>query len=228
MAATTPRPDDEPASTPIPRFDRVERWLHWANAALFTVVMLTSSVLYIGQLSAVVGHREVVRALHVYCGLAIPAVFALALIPGWGRAAREDARRINRWTDDDIRWLRTRGRGAVRLGKFNPGQKLNAAFLTATTVVMLATGSIMRWFEPFSNNTRTGATFVHDWIAFFIWVAVLGHVFLALRDPEALHGMTRGTVSTAWARRHRPGWLAEVRARGNGVANPNRREEPVA
>ena len=46
----------------------------------------------------------------------------------------------------------------------------------------------MKWFEPFPIDLRTGATFVHDWFAFFIWVAVIGHIWFAFADPEALRG----------------------------------------
>ena len=49
---------------------------------------------------------------------------------------------------------------------------------------MLGTGIIMRWFEPFPLDWRTGATFVHDWFAIGLFVAVLGHIGLALADPE--------------------------------------------
>ena len=44
---------------------------------------------------------------------------------------------------------------------------------------MLATGAIMRWFEPFPIDWRTGATFVHDWFALGVWIAVLGHILFA-------------------------------------------------
>src|SRR5262249_59654853 len=63
---------------------------------------------------------------------------------------------------------------------------------------------------PFSNDLRTGATFVHDWFAFGIWVAVLGHIFFAIRDPIALGGMTRGGVTPYWARTERPAWYREL------------------
>ena len=53
---------------------------------------------------------------------------------------------------------------------------------------MLGTGSIMKWFEPFPLDWRTGATFVHDWFALGIWIAVVGHILFALRDPDALGG----------------------------------------
>ena len=56
---------------------------------------------------------------------------------------------------------------------------------------MLATGSIMHWFDPFPLDWRTGATFVHDWFALGIWVAVLGHIFFALRDGDAIDSHDR-------------------------------------
>jgi formate dehydrogenase subunit gamma len=212
MAATTTPPSAGalPPETPIRRFDRVERSAHWVNAALFGIVMLTGSVLYIGQLSAIVGNREIVRTVHVYCGLAIPVAFLVAYLPRWGRAMRIDFGRINRWTRDDKRWFRTLGRDHnVRVGKFNAGQKANAAFVVAAALIMVATGSIMKWFEPFPIDIRTGATFVHDWFAFFIWLSVIGHLWFAFADGEALRGMWHGTVTARWAKAKRPDWYAE-------------------
>jgi formate dehydrogenase subunit gamma len=207
----------EPAEAALTRFDRVERIAHWVNAALFAAVMLTGSVLYIGELSVLVGNRPVVRFIHVYGGLAIPIAFLIALLPRWGRALRRDVGRLNRWIPDDRRWLRTRGRDRdVRLGKFNAGQKLNAAFVLGATVVMVGTGIVMHWFEPFPVDTRTGATFVHDWFAFFVWVSVLGHVWFAFADPESLRSMWRGTISARWARTRRPRWYEEETKPGTG------------
>jgi formate dehydrogenase subunit gamma len=96
------------------------------------------------------------------------------------------------------------------VGKFNAGQKLNASFFAGAVVVMLATGLMLRWPNPFSNDLRTGATFVHDWFAFGIWIAVLGHIYFAIRDPIALGGMTRGSVTPYWARTERPAWYREM------------------
>src|SRR5262245_11712649 len=145
MTATTNPPEPgaaEPAERALTRFDRVERIAHWVNAALFVTVMLTGSVLYIGELSVIVGNRQIVRFVHVYCGLAIPVAFLVALLPRWGRALRRDVSRLNRWIPDDRRWLRTRGRDKkLRIGKFNAGQKLNAAFVLGATLVMVGTRS---------------------------------------------------------------------------------------
>lgn len=213
MAATTspPEPGAVAPQARLHRFEAVERAAHWVNAALFAVVMVTGAVLYIGQLSVLVGNRGTVRALHVWCGLAIPLAFLLASVPRWGRALRRDLGRINRWTRDDRRWFRSLGRDpSLRIGKFNAGQKLNAAFVLAATVVMVGTGIIMRWFEPFPLDIRTGATFVHDWFALFIWLAVIGHLWFAFTDRETLRAMVQGTVSARWAKVRRPGWHEET------------------
>ena len=202
--------DPEP---PLLRFDRVERVAHWTTAALFGVLMLTGAALYAGPISTMVGRRDLVRTTHVVAGLALPVPVVLALLGAWGRRLRADVGRLNRWSADDRAWLRRRTRPDARLSKFNPGQKLNAAFLGASIVVMLATGIMLRWYEPFSLDWRTGATFVHDWLALGIWIAVIAHIVFAFRDPVALRGMTRGSVSAWWACTRRPRWYEEQTGR---------------
>jgi formate dehydrogenase subunit gamma len=196
---------------PILRFDRVERTLHWVNATLFGVLMLTGAALYAGPISVIVGNREIVRTIHVYSGLALPIPLLVAIMGRRGTRLRTDLGRLNRWSRDDRRWFRRRHRHEVALGKFNPGQKVNAAFIGGAAIVMLGSGSIMHWFDHFSIDTRTGATFVHDWFALGIWVAVLGHIMFALRDGDALDSMIGGTVPAAWARKHAPLWYEELR-----------------
>jgi formate dehydrogenase subunit gamma len=191
----------------LERFDAVERVAHWATASLFGVLMLSGAALYAGPISTLVGQRELVRLVHVSAGVALPVPLLVALAGQWGRHLRRDLRQLGRFDDEDRRWLRRATRADARLAKFNPGQKVNAAFLGSAIVVMLGTGIVLKWFSLFSLDTRTGATFVHDWVALGIWVAVAGHVALALRDPDALRGMVRGRVSARWARSMRPRWF---------------------
>jgi formate dehydrogenase subunit gamma len=180
---------------------------------LFFVLMFTGAVLYVGQLSALVGRRALMREIHVYAGLALPVPLVLALFGRRAAPLRRDLGALNRWIPDDYRWVRSLGRDkAARLGKFNPGQKLNAVFLGGAAVVMLATGSILKWFSAFPVSWRTGATFAHDWFAFGIWLAVSGHVWLAFSDSDALRGIVRGTVPARWAKHKRPRWYEEVAA----------------
>jgi formate dehydrogenase subunit gamma len=75
---------------------------------------------------------------------------------------------------------------------------------------MLASGSIMKWFGPFPLSWRTGATFVHDWLAFFLVITITGHIGYALRDGDALRAMVRGWIPASWARRHAPRWWDEL------------------
>ena len=204
MVETTAR-----SEAPLLRFGRVERRLHWVNATLFSMLMLTGAVLYVGPLSAMVGRRELIRTIHVWSGIALPIPLLVAIVGRHGARLRRDFGELNRFAAGEARWFRARTRGSVRLGKFNPGQKLNAVFIAAAGVVMLATGSIMKWFSLFPIDWRTGATFVHDWFAIGIWIAVIGHVLFAFRDPVALGGMLRGSVSATWARRERPRWYEQ-------------------
>ena len=194
----------------VARFTGVERIAHWVNALLFIVAMSTGAMFYFGWGQSLISDRELVRAIHVYSGLAIVVAFGIAVVPRWGRSLRADARRINRWSRDDVRWLKTFGQDRkVRLGKFNPGQKLNATFVAAAALILAGTGSIMYWNQSFSTDIRTGADFVHQWFGVLIWITVFGHVVLAFRDFESLRGMTTGTVSATWAEHHRPAWYAE-------------------
>jgi formate dehydrogenase subunit gamma len=195
----------------LARFDRGERVLHWLNAALMLTLLATGSALYIPPISQLVGQRQVVLAIHVYAGIAIPFPLLLtAAARRWGAAFRADARRINRWNADDKRWLRTWGRDKrVRNGKFNAGQKLNAAFTVGTIVVMLATGLIMKFPNQWPLSWRTGATFVHDWVYLAAAIAVTGHILYAINDSDSLRSMWTGWVPSAWARRHAPRWYEE-------------------
>jgi formate dehydrogenase subunit gamma len=215
----------EPAT--LLRFDRTQRYVHWANALLFGTLMLTGAVLYnFAGVASLVGRRNLVEHIHVYAGLALPLPLLAGLVLKSGARLRADLRTIARWIPDDRMWWHRRTRGRAQLGKFNPGQKLNATFVGATIVVMLATGSIMYWFEFFSNDVRTGATFVHDWFAFFVWITVLGHIAFALREREAFDAMRHGDVPTLWARRQYPRWYVEATAT-EPVENASGRSEPI-
>lgn len=219
MAETTHQPSEAATGPPLLRFDRVERYVHWVNAALFGILIVTGAALYVEPISALIGRRNLVEQVHVYCGIALPLPIIIGVAGWWGRGLRDDLRRFNRWTDDDRGWIRAVGTGRerraiiraqLRLGKFNAGQKLNAAFTGGAIVVLLGTGLIMRWYHPWPLSWRTGATFVHDWLALAIFVAIAGHIAYALRDPDAMRSMRNGLIGPRWAARHAPGWLAEI------------------
>jgi formate dehydrogenase subunit gamma len=108
--------------------------------------------------------------------------------------------------------LRSRDRrsGRIPVGKFNAGQKLNASFSLGAIIVMFGTGMVMFFSSLFTDTIRTGATFVHDWLALALAVVVLGHIYMAYNDPVARRGMRTGIVPEDWAQREHGAWAAEM------------------
>ncbi|KES03553.1 formate dehydrogenase [Streptomyces toyocaensis] len=193
------------------RFTAAVRWVHHATAALAGVCVITAACLYVGPLAELVGRRRLVTIVHEWSGVAmfLPVLLGLA-----SRALRSDLTRLNRFEDHDRRWLwaavRRRRTSDIPSGKFNGGQKAYAAWTAGAGLVMLGTG-LMLWFpQLFALSLRTGATFVHDWLALAVAVVVAAHIGKAVGDPEARRGMWGGTVSRAWADREHRLWRAEL------------------
>lgn len=202
----TPSPEPK-----LRRFASAEVVTHWVFAALMFILIATAACLYLPALAGLVGNRPTVRMIHVVCGFLLPVPLLLALA---SRAFRSDAGLLDRFSRADWRWLRSRQRrtGLIPVGKFNAGQKLNAAFTLGAVIVMLMTGLIMFFNSRFPDAMRTGATFVHDWLALAIVIVVIGHMYMAFKDAGALYGMGSGKVSVAWARREHGQWAAEQEA----------------
>ncbi|HEX2850535.1 MAG TPA: cytochrome b/b6 domain-containing protein [Acidimicrobiales bacterium] len=223
-----PPPDAPPdadrgAPSELIRFDAGERTVHWTTAALTLVSFATAAALFIGPVAAAVGRRDDVRWVHVTAGLLLPVPFAVGLLLAFTRGGllRSDLRRLDRWSEAERRWLRMEPDAGVRLDKFNPGQKLNAAFTAGAILLLLASGAVMHWFGHFPLAWRAGASVVHDLTAAALTVTLAGHVLMALTHPASLRSMLGGRVSEAWARREAPRWLDEERGPGGGTVTPD-------
>jgi len=204
------RPADAPVAEPeLARFGRSARWVHGVVGVLMLVCLGTAAVLYIGSLQVLVGHRRAVELVHVWCGYALPVPLVVGLFSAGYRA---ELRRLNRFTSQDWRWLRSRTRrdGRIPVGKFNAGQKLNGSLSTGAIAVLLLTGITMQATDLAPLSWRTGATLTHDWTALAVGLLVLGHVLMAARDPIALRSLRTGTVPRSWARREHAAWADEV------------------
>ena len=196
----------------LPRFSPAERAVHRATGLLFLVCLLTAAALYVPDVAQLVGRRHLVETVHEWSGILLPVPVLLGL---WSGPFRSDLRRLDRFTDQDRAWLaglRTpdphRGRLA---GKFNAGQKLWAAWLAGTVLVMLGTGLLL-WFKfALGFVPRSGVVLVHDVGAYALVAVVAGHVLRALIDPEARRGMRTGSVRRSWAEREHALWLDEPR-----------------
>ncbi len=199
---------DSPFET-VERFDRIERAVHWATAVIMIELLVTGAILYVPDFAVSVGHRLLVENIHVYSGLALLVPLIAGLVGPWRKELLNDLRRFDRWTGVDWAWFRRRTRKAQAkvAGKFNGGQKLEAILLGAGMVIMLATGTIMR-FAPASWITfQQGATLVHDVGFIALGAAVLGHLYYALGSPEQMKSMLTGRISRRWAKSHAPAWL---------------------
>jgi formate dehydrogenase subunit gamma len=200
----------------LSRFDGIERLAHWLTALFFLTLIATGAALYIPAVIGFVGRRGLVERVHVDVGLALPVPLIVSLAGSWGKGLRADIRRINRWIPSDRQWLRlTLHRQPtvdVPIGKFNAGQKLNAAITGGVMLVMLMTGSVMHWPYYWPLSWRTGATFMHDVVAILFVVVVIGHIGMAVAHPPALRSMITGKVSRAWAKRHAPLWVKDLEA----------------
>jgi len=201
--------------------------VHRAVAILMVASLTTAAILYNGFLAVPVGHRRIVKVVHVYSGFALLVPIIVGAV---SRTYRADLRRLNRFSKDDWRWLRSRTRrdGSIPVGKFNAGQKLNAALSTGGIIVLLATGIVMYYPDLVRLSWRTGASFVHDWFALAIGLLVIGHISYAMRDPESRRGMRTGRVSAAWARDHHGRWADEEAAAQAGSTPAPTREETGA
>lgn len=191
------------------RFSRAELAVHAAIGVLVLILMATAAALYLGPVAVLIGHRRIVATLHAWSGLALPIPVLVGLV---SVAFRLDLARLNRFLPGDARWLRSREvrRDHAGIGKFNPGQKLNTALSAGALVVLLGTGILMYWPSLVGLSYRTGATFVHDVVGLALGLLVVGHVYKAVQDSEALRGARTGRVSVAWARRHHPVWADEL------------------
>ncbi|MDI3388768.1 cytochrome b/b6 domain-containing protein [Streptomyces sp. B-S-A8] len=174
-----PRPSEQAVRTR--RFSPAERWAHGATAALMLLCIASAACLYVPVLAQAVGRRALVVTVHEWTGLLLPVPLLAGLA---SRALRADLRRLDRFGPHDRHWLRAelrRERGPRPQGKFNAGQKLYAAWIAGAVLVMLGTGLLM-WFTGLAPlAVRTGATFVHDWLALAVGIVVAGHIWMALR-----------------------------------------------
>ena len=209
----------------VRRFSRAERALHWVLALGFLALLASGLVLYLPELSVLVARRPLVKTLHLYSGIAWLVALALVLALGRKRLTAT-LRELDRFDADDRAWLRGRRSSP---GKFNAGQKLNAA-LTAAFTLLFAVPGFLLWYGERNTRFRFASTILlHDGLMYVSLLLLVGHLYLALLRPATRHslrGITTGYVRADWARRRHPKWIAELALDGDSGEPRQPRRQP--
>jgi formate dehydrogenase subunit gamma len=197
----------------VRRFSRTERTLHWVHASAFLVLLGSGLVLYVPTLSQLVARRPLVKDVHLYTALAWAIAIVLVVSLGDRRGLRRTLRELDMFDEDDRLWLRRVPRPQ---GRFNAGQKLNAA-LTAAFALLFAVSGLLLWLGERDTRFRfAGTVLVHDGLMYVSLVLLVGHLYLALIYPatrHALRGMTLGSVRRDWAAQHHRKWVEGTEGR---------------
>jgi formate dehydrogenase subunit gamma len=190
----------------VRRFSLTERAVHWIHAGAFFVLLGTGLVLYVPRLSEAVGRRPEVKAVHIYTAIAWVVALALVVALGDRASLRRTAQELDLFDRDDLLWLQRIPRPQ---GRFNAGQKLNAA-LTAAFALLFAASGFLLWLGERDNDYRFASTILlHDGLMYVSLVLLVGHLYLAVIHPATRHslrGITTGSVRRDWAERHHAKW----------------------
>lgn len=190
------------------RFSRTERAIHWIHASAFFILLASGLALYLPSLSVALSNRPLLKAIHVYTAIVwIIALFLVVLVAD-RRGLRKTLHELESFDRDDRRWLTAR---PAPQGRFNAGQKLNAA-LTAAFAVLFAVSGFLLWYGERDKDFRWASTILlHDGLTLVSIFLVTGHLYLTLIHPTTRHslrGMTQGSVREDWARSHHAKWLS--------------------
>jgi formate dehydrogenase subunit gamma len=190
----------------VRRFTPTERAVHWIHAAAFFVLLASGLVLYVPRLSTTVGRRPDVKAVHLWTSVAWLVAIVLVVVLGDRRALRQTARELDLYDEDDRLWLRRIPRPQ---GRFNAGQKVNAALTVAFTFLFAVSG-VLLWAGERNHAFQFASTILlHDGLMYVSLVLLAGHLYFAVIHPATRHslrGITTGDVRADWAREQHAKW----------------------
>lgn len=228
----------------VVRFSATERAFHWAFAIPFLGLLLSGLPLsFPGLRSWITGYTlKIGVRLHLVCAAAWILSPVLVVVLGDRRALASVASDLFILVRGELSWLRQLPRWLAGLpcemrgvGRFNAGQKVNGLLVAFTSVAFAVTGGILWivWQRPglltpdgaVVSMLTGGSRSLHYLFTLLMLVPLLGHIALATVHPrtkESLRGMLFGIVDGEWAKRHHPGWYAQICRRSSG-----RRDSPL-
>lgn len=196
----------------VERFSSAERITHWLVAMSFVYAALSGLALWshkLWWLAAVLGGGETVRAWHPIAGVIFALILAVQF-RRWASLMKVDA--------DDRQWLMVSHRYAVHdetgvpeSGRFNGGQKMLFWLQSTSAVVLFVTGTVLWFPELMPRSARLTSILIHPLAAVASLGGIIVHIYMStLVVKGALHAMTRGYVSNAWAKSHHAKWYRQI------------------
>jgi len=202
----------------VERYTSRERASHWLIAISFILLAVSGLALFHPAfffLSSLLGGGTWSRILHPFIGVVLAVAFFFFAMGMWSQ---------NRITAADREWQKRLGdilcnktKNLPEIGKYNIGQKYLFWTLVAAIALLTVSGFAMwqPWFAPILPIGLVRlASLVHAVAGFIAILAIIVHIYSAYWVKGTIRGMTRGTVSAAWARHHHPGWYKEIK-KGN-------------
>jgi formate dehydrogenase subunit gamma len=210
----------EKVESKVEKYSKTTRILHHVHTVAFIVLFLTGLVLFIPALGFL-AQDSWTRIIHRIASVVfiIAPLIHLLIKP---KASLRSLKEAFTWGIDDIGWLKAAPRyyflgdesEMPPQGHMNTGQKMWWFIVVVFGALFILTGLIM-WFLK-----TVAPAVVLQWMVFFHDVAfiVTGtmlfvHVYLGVIHPmmnEAWNAITKGTVSTKYAKSHHGKWYEEI------------------
>ena len=198
----------------IERNSPADRTNHWLVAITFILLALSGLALFhpaLFFLTDLFGGGPWTRILHPFIGVVMFISFAGLALRFWRHNVihSNDRQWLARWRDV----MNNREDRLPEAGRYNGGQKILFWVMVACLVLLLLTGIVIwrPYFAPaFSITLIRAAALVHAISAFVLILGIVVHVYAAIWVKGTMRAMTRGTVTTAWARKHHPGWYRQI------------------
>jgi formate dehydrogenase subunit gamma len=198
----------------IVRYKGSDRVNHWLVALLFVLAAISGLALFhpsLFFLSGVLGGGQLTRILHPFIGAIMFVSFVILYFKFWHH---------NILNKNDRQWLKQIGdvladreEKLPEVGRYNGGQKLVFWLMTITMLLLVVSG--LAFWRPyfahmFAMDTVRLAAVVHAVAAWVLILGIIVHVYASIWVKGTIKGMWTGIVSSAWARKHHPGWYKEI------------------
>jgi formate dehydrogenase subunit gamma len=198
----------------IVRYKGSDRVNHWLVALLFVLAAISGLALFhpsLFFLSGVLGGGQLTRILHPFIGAIMFVSFVVLYFRFWHH---------NILSKNDRQWLKQIGdvladreEKLPEVGRYNGGQKLVFWLMTITMLLLVVSG--LAFWRPyfahmFAMDTVRLAAVVHAVAAWVLILGIIVHVYASIWVKGTIKGMWTGIVSSAWARKHHPGWYKEI------------------